>query len=62
MYACVRKSVSVQQGTPLETWFTSNYPNYTRTQNVPLLPEERARMLTSGEMDTAIFAKFEVEA
>ena len=51
----------MQKGTPLETWFTSNYPNYTQTQNVALLPEERAKMLTKAESDTAIFAKFEVE-
>lgn len=55
------KSVSVQQGTPLETWFTANYPDYSHTQSMPLLPEERAMMLTREETDTAIFPKFEVD-
>lgn len=41
--------------------FEVNYPGYAQTQTVPLLPEDRAKMLTREETDTAIFPKFEVE-
>jgi len=59
------KTVSVQQGTPLESWFIGyiekNRPDYKHMQSVPLLPEDRAMMLLREQSDAAIFPQFEVD-